>query len=150
MNIKYIAIYIMSCAILSFSAFSEELPVETSDRHQKGMVMAGKLFPGLDPDALVLPKKFQKYTIEHLFGDVWQGTDISLQERSLATCAALIAMNRTSEQKLHFAVARNLGIPREKLEEIIAHVAHYAGWPVAMSSFHTLNAVWPTDEVIKD
>ena len=150
MNIKYIVIHIMSCAILSFSAFSEELPVETSDRHQKGMAMAGKLFPGLDPDALFLPKKFQKYTIEHLFGDVWQGTEISLQERSLATCAALIAMNRTSEQKIHFAVARNLGIPREKLEEIIAHVAHYAGWPVAMSSFHTLNAVWPTDEVIKD
>ena len=74
MSIKYIAVCIMSCAILSFPALSEEVPVETSDRNEKGMAMAGKLFPGLDPDALALPEKFRKYTIEHLFGDVCHGT----------------------------------------------------------------------------
>jgi alkylhydroperoxidase/carboxymuconolactone decarboxylase family protein YurZ len=47
---------------------------------------------------------------------------------------------------LHFVGARNVGIPREKLEAAITHVAHYAGWPVAMTAFRVLNEVWPADD----
>ncbi|MDG2115805.1 MAG: carboxymuconolactone decarboxylase family protein [Porticoccaceae bacterium] len=150
MRIKYLITYIMTHAILVSPVFSSEVTDESSAKYKKGMAMVDKLFPGADPDALSLSDDFTKYTVEHLFGDVWQGDQISLKERSLATCTVLIAMNRTSEQKIHFTAARNLGIPREKLEEIIAHVAHYAGWPVAMSAFHTLNEVWPTNKVGKD
>ncbi len=32
------------------------------------------------------PEKFRAYTLEHLFGDVWQGEALALEERSLVTC----------------------------------------------------------------
>tara|TARA_B110000967_G_C18898593_1_gene572701 strand:+ start:1430 stop:1798 length:369 start_codon:yes stop_codon:yes gene_type:complete len=115
-----------------------------SDKREKGMAMVGKLLEGTGAGGLPLPEKFSTYTIEHLFGDLWQGDDLALADRSFATCVTLIALNRESEQKLHFVGARNVGIPREKLEAAITHVAHYAGWPVAMTAFRVLNEVWPT------
>ncbi|MDG1442216.1 MAG: carboxymuconolactone decarboxylase family protein [Pseudomonadales bacterium] len=115
-----------------------------SDKREKGMAMVGKLLEGTGAGGLALPEKFSTYTIEHLFGDLWQGDDLALADRSFATCVTLIALNRESEQKLHFVGARNVGIPREKLEAAITHVAHYAGWPVAMTAFRVLNEVWPT------
>jgi len=114
-----------------------------SDKREKGMAMVGKLLEGTGAGGIPLPEKFSTYTIEHLFGDLWQGDDLALADRSFATCVTLIALNRESEQKLHFVGARNVGIPREKLEAAITHVAHYAGWPVAMTAFRVLNEVWP-------
>jgi len=116
-----------------------------SDKREKGMAMVGTLLEGTGAGGIPLPEKFSTYTIEHLFGDLWQGDDLALADRSFATCVTLIALNRESEQKLHFVGARNVGIPREKLEAAITHVAHYAGWPVAMTAFRVLNEVWPAD-----
>lgn len=117
-----------------------------SDKREKGMAMVGKLLEGTGAGGIPLPEKFSTYTIEHLFGDLWQGDDLALADRSFATCVTLIALNRESEQKLHFVGARNVGIPREKLEAAITHIAHYAGWPVAMTAFRVLNEVWPADD----
>jgi alkylhydroperoxidase/carboxymuconolactone decarboxylase family protein YurZ len=58
----------------------------------------------------------------------------------------LIALNREAEMRLHFVGAKNVGIPREKLEAAITHVVHYAGWPVGMTAFKVLNEVWPVGE----
>jgi 4-carboxymuconolactone decarboxylase len=58
--------------------------------------------------------EMMRHTMTHLFGDVWQGEELSLQERSLATCATLVALAREAEQRLHFRGARNLGIERDE------------------------------------
>ena len=114
------------------------------ERTALGQELAKKLFKGakLTGNAPA-PAIFKDYTYRHLFGEVWQGNELSLQERSIATCTTLIALNRTAEQHLHFLGAKNLGVPREKLEGIIAHLAHYAGWPCAASAAQVLNEVWP-------
>jgi 4-carboxymuconolactone decarboxylase len=90
-----------------------------------------------------MPAKLQEYTTGHLFGDVWQGDDLTLQQRSMITCTVLVALNRLAEQHVHFVGAKNVGIPRSEMEGMIAHVAHYAGWPCAASATHVLNEVWP-------
>lgn len=113
-----------------------------SEQLETGLALAMKLFAGLESSGPPLPDQFQKYTFEHLFGDVWQGTELELQERSMITCTVLVALSRENEQVLHFRGARNAGIPRAKLEAMITHVAHYAGWPVAVSAFRTLDSVW--------
>ena len=89
-----------------------------------------------------LPDRFGKMTLEHLFGDLWQGDALAIEERSLITCTVLVALGREAEQRIHFRGARNLGIPREKLEEVLTQVAHYAGWPAAVSGFRVLDEVW--------
>ncbi len=84
----------------------------------------------------------RSHTVEMLFGKVWTRPGLDMQERSMITLASLIALNRENELRLHFRGARNLGISREKIEEIIFHLAHYAGWPNAISSSSILDEVW--------
>jgi len=111
------------------------------DRATKGIELVQRLLGGA-AGATRMPPEFARMTIEHLFGEVWQGEGLALEERSLATCAVLIALGRESEQRLHFRGARNLGIARAKLEALITHIAHYAGWPVAVGAFRVLDEVW--------
>ena len=106
-----------------------------------GRELAGRLFAG-NPSSPAIHKSLARHTITHLFGDVWQDPALELTQRSLITCAVLVATGREAEQHLHFRGARNLGISRETLEAMITHVAHYAGWPVAVSASRTLGEVW--------
>lgn len=85
MRIKYLITYIMTHAILVSPVFSSEVTDESSAKYKKGMAMVDKLFPGADPDALSLSDDFTKYTVEHLFGDVWQG-DRSNKFKGAFTC----------------------------------------------------------------
>jgi len=116
---------------------------DKAERMAKGRALAAKLFDGAPRAASTMPETFQDYTFAHLFGEVWQDETLSLQERELVTCTTLVALNRLNEQKVHFVGARNVGVPREKIEAMIAHVAHYAGWPCAASAFGVLAEVWP-------
>ena len=69
-----------------------------------------------------------------LFGDVWERPGLSKRDRSLVTCAALIALNRTEQLKGHLERALNNGVTAEEIGELITHLAFYGGWPVAMSA----------------
>jgi len=108
---------------------------------ERGIAIVRRLF-GAAAGQTPLPADFGRITVEHVFGNVWSRPGLAIEERSLATCAVLVALAREGEQRLHFRGARNLGIPRAKLEELITHVAHYAGWPVAVSAFRVLDEVW--------
>ena len=118
---------------------------KNDERHQKGTELLNTLF-GRHPDELPWPDRLTEYTISHLFGDVWQRGSLQMQERSMVTCVALVALGKEAEQRAHFKGARNLGIPREKLEDMIIHVTHYAGWPAGVSAIRVLNEVWPVDD----
>ena len=111
------------------------------ERRARGAELAGRLFRGA-PRTEPLPPEMMRHTLVHLFGDVWQGEELALEERSLVTCAALVALGREAEQRLHFRGARNLGIERQKIEALIIHVGHYGGWPVAASALRVLAEVW--------
>jgi alkylhydroperoxidase/carboxymuconolactone decarboxylase family protein YurZ len=138
-----LALGVVLSASVSATAQDAATANDEHDKQAKGMAMIGTLLKGTGAGGMPLPENFTKYTVEHLFGTVWQGDDLSLQERSLATCVTLIALNREAEMRLHFVGARNVGVPREKLEAAITHVVHYAGWPVGMTAFRVLNDVWP-------
>jgi 4-carboxymuconolactone decarboxylase len=69
-----------------------------------------------------------------LFDDVWERTELSKRDRSLATVAALIAMNRPDQLRFHLNYAVQNGLKKEELIEVITHLAFYAGWPSAMSA----------------
>jgi 4-carboxymuconolactone decarboxylase len=69
-----------------------------------------------------------------LFGDVWERPQLSKRDRSLATVAALIAMNRGDQLRFHLARAVENGVKKEELIEVITHLAFYSGWPNAMSA----------------
>jgi 4-carboxymuconolactone decarboxylase len=69
-----------------------------------------------------------------LFGDVWERPQLAKRDRSLITCAALVATGRTEQMAFHFPKAIANGVTADELVEMITHLAFYVGWPNAMSA----------------
>jgi 4-carboxymuconolactone decarboxylase len=78
--------------------------------------------------------KLVELTDKVLFGDVWERPQLSKRDRSLITCAALVAMGKTEQMSFHFPRAIENGVTQEEIVELITHLAFYAGWPNAMSA----------------
>jgi 4-carboxymuconolactone decarboxylase len=78
--------------------------------------------------------KFAQLGDEVLFGDVWERPELSKRDRSLITCAALVATGKTEQMNGHFPRAIANGVTKEELVEMITHLAFYAGWPSAVSA----------------
>lgn len=86
-----------------------------------------------------------------LFGEVWSRNDLlSLRDRSVVTLTSLISQGITdSSLKYHLQTAKNNGITRTEIAEIITHIAFYAGWPKAWAAFNLAKDVW-ADEVAQE
>ncbi|QUG77102.1 carboxymuconolactone decarboxylase family protein [Erwinia sp. E602] len=79
-------------------------------------------------------------TEQTLFGEIWQRPELSPRERSLITVAALIAQSRPQQLAWHLSFARQNGLSKEQLSEVMTHLAFYCGWPAAVSALELLNA----------
>lgn len=86
--------------------------------------------------------KLAELTDDVLYADIWERPQLSKRDRSLATVAALIAMNRPDQLRSHFARARENGVTQEELIETITHLAFYAGWPNAVSAIAVAKEVF--------
>ena len=78
--------------------------------------------------------KLAELTDDVLFGDVWERPQLGKRDRSLITCAALVALGKTEQMNFHFPRALENGVTQEELIEMITHLAFYVGWPNAMSA----------------
>jgi 4-carboxymuconolactone decarboxylase len=78
--------------------------------------------------------KLAEITDDVLFGEVWERPQLSKRDRSLVTCAALIATGKTEQMSFHLPRAIENGVTQEELIETITHLAFYVGWPNAMSA----------------
>jgi 4-carboxymuconolactone decarboxylase len=88
---------------------------------------AQKLIGDFDP-------KLAELTDNVLFADVWERPGLSKRDRSLITIAALIALNRPEQLRAHIRLARENGVTKDEMVEIITHLAFYAGWPNAINA----------------
>jgi len=89
--------------------------------------------PARDKVRAVVPKLID-LTEKVLFGDVWERPGLSKRDRSLITCATLIALGREKQLVGHLQRALDNGLKQSELSEVITHLAFYAGWPAAMSA----------------
>jgi 4-carboxymuconolactone decarboxylase len=69
-----------------------------------------------------------------LFGDVWERPGLSKRDRSLITCAALVALQRPDQLRGHLERALGNGVTKDELSELITHLAFYSGWPTAVTA----------------
>ena len=108
--------------------------------------MSVKQTAGRDALGTFAPK-FAELNDDVLFGQVWNRTDkLSLRDRSLVTVTALMAQGLTdSSFRYHLTCARQNGITREEIAEILTHAAFYAGWPRAWAAFNLAREVWADD-----
>ncbi len=116
------------------------------DKHEKGMALRTQLWgergakagneflSGFDPD-------FGKFLNDELFGGIWSRPGLPLKARSMITMAALIALGRAAELKVHIRGALNLGITQAEIKEIIIHLSQYSGVPTAVEAIRTFSEV---------
>ncbi len=86
--------------------------------------------------------KLVDLTEEVLFGDVWARKELAPRDRSLITVAALIAGGNTEQLPFHLSKAKENGLSKSDLIEVITHLAFYAGWPKAMSAIRVAQEVF--------
>jgi len=86
--------------------------------------------------------KLAQITDDVLYGDIWERPELSKRDRSLATVAALIALNRPDQLRSHLRIARQNGLTQEELIEAITHLAFYAGWPSAVTAIGVAREVF--------
>ncbi len=115
-----------------------------SERWQKGVAKMKELF-GREPQPGMMQEDFLKVTVENLFGDIWNRPGLELRERSMITIAALTVLAREREMKVHIRGGLNAGISREKINEMMIHLAHYGGWPTGVNGLRIAKEVF--DEV---
>ncbi|MBW8337885.1 4-carboxymuconolactone decarboxylase [Stutzerimonas stutzeri] len=86
--------------------------------------------------------EFQEMITRHAWGDIWTRPGLPRHTRSLITIAMLIGMNREGELKLHLRAARNNGVTREEIKEVLLQSAIYCGIPAANASFQLAEEVY--------
>jgi len=88
--------------------------------------------------------KFAELNDDVLFGEVWAREEqLSARDRSLITVTALMAMGiLDTSLKAHLVRAKENGVTKDEIVEVITHVAFYAGWPKAWAAFYMAKEIF--------
>lgn len=123
-------------SILTLHVMAQEKIIQTAGRDQLG----------------TFAPKFAELNDDVLFGEVWSRTDqLGLRDRSLVTITSLISQGITdSSLTYHLQSAKNNGITRTEIAEILTHIGFYAGWPKAWAAFRLAKEVWADNSAAAD
>ena len=88
--------------------------------------------------------KFAALNDDVLFGEIWTREDrLSARDRSIVTVTALMSGGiLDGSLKFHMQNAKNHGVTKEEIAEILTHAAFYTGWPKAWAAFRMAKEVW--------
>lgn len=88
--------------------------------------------------------KFAEVNDDVLFGQIWsRDAELSQRDRSLITVTALMASGVVdSSLGFHLQKARDNGITRDEIAEVLTHLAFYTGWPKAWAAFRMAKEIW--------
>lgn len=91
--------------------------------------------------------KFAALNDDVLFGEVWSREEkLSLKLRSIVTVTALVSKGMIdSSFRYHLSTARQNGVTKTEMAEILTHLAFYAGWPNAWAAFRIAKEVYAED-----
>lgn len=85
------------------------------------------MLAGLDPDVA-------RWADEFVFGDVWTRPGLAYEERLLVAIAVLGALGRTEQLRNYLFSALKSDLSREQVQQTLAMLAVYAGFPAATSA----------------
>ena len=95
--------------------------------------------------------KFAELNDDVLFGEVWNRPGLSPHDRSMVTVATLIGKGIIdSSLAHHLEFAKQNGVTRTEISEMLTHIAFYAGWPNAWGAFRLAKDVWAEDVAADD
>jgi 4-carboxymuconolactone decarboxylase len=120
--------------------------MEKEDLHEKGLEtmikMSGEEQVKKRAAIAKLYPDWHKYTVEVLFGEVWNRPFLDKKARSLITVAALTVLGREAQLRAHLRIALNNGVSKDEIVELMIHLAFYGGWPVSATGFNVATEVF--------
>lgn len=116
------------------------------------LIIIKKLLGGLNMEKVTAGRdelgefapKFAELNDDILFGEVWSREEkLSARDRSIITVTALISSGILDNSlKFHLSNAKNHGVTKEEISEILTHTAFYAGWPKAWAAMRIAKEIW--------
>ncbi len=88
------------------------------------------------------PGDFFGYTVEHLFGEIWQRPGLTNRDRRLLLIGLVIGSGQEDVLEIQLPAALgNAELSDDDLREIVIFIAHYAGWPRAARMNNQVEAI---------
>ena len=118
-----------------------------SDVFERGVARRKEMFGPHGTAPMENADDFTKYfeevvVTEHCFGEIWDRDGLTQRERSLLTCAMLVALNRGPQLRGHVTGAIANGVTKEELRELLLQASLYAGIPAAVEGFRIASEVF--------
>ncbi|MEK6348155.1 MAG: 4-carboxymuconolactone decarboxylase [Burkholderia sp.] len=93
-----------------------------------------------------LTTEFQDLITRYAWGEIWTREGLPRHTRSLLTLAMMVALNRSEELALHLRAAKNNGVTRDEIKEVLMQTAIYCGVPAANSAFHLADKIFREED----
>ena len=124
------------------------------DRYEAGLEVRRAVLGDAHVDRSIanrteLTEEFQKLISRYAWGEIWTRDGLPRHTRSLLTIAMMVALNRGEELALHLRAAKNNGVTRDEIKEVLLQTAIYCGVPAANSAFHLASKIFGEEDAAK-
>ncbi|CAH2774560.1 MAG: 4-carboxymuconolactone decarboxylase (EC [uncultured Paraburkholderia sp.] len=121
------------------------------DRYEAGLGMRRAVLGSAHVDRSLtnrneLTEEIQNFITRYAWGEIWTRDGLPRHTRSLLTIAMTVALNRSEELALHLRAAKNNGVTREHIKEVLLQSVIYCGVPAANSAFHLVDKLFREDD----
>jgi 4-carboxymuconolactone decarboxylase len=96
-----------------------------------------------------LTEEFQDFITRYAWGEIWTRDGLPRHTRSMLTISMMVALNRSEELALHLRAAKNSGVTRDQIKEVLMQTAIYCGVPAANSAFHLADRIFREEDEAK-
>jgi len=93
-----------------------------------------------------LTTEIQDLITRYAWGEIWTREGLPRHTRSLLTISMMVALNRSEELALHLRAAKNNGVTRDEIKEVLMQTAIYCGVPAANSAFHLADKIFKDED----
>ncbi|MGA7778157.1 MAG: 4-carboxymuconolactone decarboxylase [Paraburkholderia sp.] len=124
------------------------------DRYEAGMKMRRSVLGDAHVDRSLANRSeftddFQNFITRYAWGEIWTREGLARHTRSLLTIGLMVALNRSEELALHLRAAKNNGVTRDEIKEVLLQTAIYCGVPAANSAYHLADKLFREDDAAK-
>lgn len=109
---------------------------ETNDARARGQAKMKEVYGfTIGDDHPNVGNPFIEATLTQVFGELWSRPGLSVRDRRMLTMGVLGAQGRGDILETQFrAAVANGELTVEQIDEVVFHLAYYAGWPNATAA----------------
>lgn len=118
--------------------------ISYDERHAHACETFRRFAPDVEPERIAASRVRRSGALGSfafdIVGEMWDRPQLGRRDRSLLVIAVLAAQARDEELEMHTGNGLRHGLQREEIEEILLHIAAYAGFPAAMAASRRIDA----------